>query len=156
LGRSFVLTTLAYFAESDMFGGTRVWPRSISQSWKSSNLIWLLWILGGITIVASWVRLVSSRAGWFGLTMGMVAVLASWYEEERDQLAILIGGAASFWCCFSLYSERGHCEGSPQILETMRGSSSGLRLVTTAAARLIRDELRRSPELSRAGAAWRL
>jgi hypothetical protein len=152
----FVATMLPHFLEPGAFGDARlVWPQlDLADLGSTSNAISLLWVLGGIAIVASWVGLISSRAGWLGLCIGMVAVLASWTQQENDQLVILVGGVALVLILSFVSLRRGELRrrwGKPGDYETelVRLCDGSRR----KANKLIREELRRSPDLSRAGAA---
>jgi len=152
----FLATALAHFRPLDTRDAHQfIWPIFDPTRWQSAeSLIWLLWILGSALIVASWVRLLSNRAGWLGLLIAMVGVVASWPEQETNRLAIAIGGAAVFLLLLLLSLSRGELRrsaGSPGDYEAelVRLCQGNRRM----AKRLIREEMKRLPGLSRAGAA---
>jgi hypothetical protein len=152
----FVATVIAHYRQPDPVGRTQIaLPEfDVSDFGSVSSLIWFLWILGALLIVASWVRLVSNRVGWLGLCTGMVGVIASWPEQETDRLVVLIGGVAVVLMLSLVSLKRGQLRrvaadpGNYEI-ELVRLCDGNRR----TARRLIREELKRSPGLSRAGAA---
>lgn len=151
----FVLTVIAYFVVD---GRHRVPPLERptldASYWRNaSTQIWLLWIVGSAFIVASWLRLVNQRVGWLGLATAMLGVLASWSPQDPSRRAVIALGAAILVTLLLVVAWR---EGvirhkvAPGDYEAELVALCGGRW---RARRLIRDEMKRQPWLSRAGAA---
>lgn len=152
----FLLSVLAHFATVDASSGAPFALRNldVSRVQNASTLIWALWVLGALVIVASWTRVVSGRAGWLGLCVALVAVLASWADEPRREFAIVISGLGLITILFLVWLKggrlrRGSVNPGDYETELVRLCGGDRR----KAARLIRDECKRNPRLSRAGAA---
>ena len=146
----FLLTALPYL------GITRIGlPAALPTlaGFTARDAIWLVWIAGALLIVGSWLRLVNARTGWLGLCLGMAGVLASWAERADTQRLVLVGGVAVVAVIALASTKRGALwrrTTSPSDYE-----SELARLCGSArkARRLIREELERSPTLTRSGAA---
>ena len=150
----FAMTLLAYFA---LNGRYRVppfeRPTLDAAYWLRSNTqIWMLWIVGSALLVASWLRCLTQRAGWLGLATAMVGVLASWATDEAPRRTVIAAGTATLLLLLLVMAWRGDLRRrrvKPGDYESELIALCGGR----RANRLIRDEMKRQPALSRAGAA---
>jgi hypothetical protein len=61
---------------------------------SSSTQIWLLWIIGGALVIASWLRWFTPRVGWLGVAAAMVGVIASWFVDDASQQVVIEIGTA--------------------------------------------------------------
>lgn len=130
-------------------------PGFDSQSWQNpNNLIWLLWTVGAILIVANWVGYLSNRVGWLGLCIAMTGVVASWSDEQSTQATILVGGGILVILLFLFALQQGRLR-----KESVNPGDYEAELVRLChgnkrmAERLIQHELKTSSKLGRAGAA---
>lgn len=152
----FAVTLVAYFALDDAY---RVPPFARptfdAPYWQSSNTqIWLLWIAGSALIVGSWLRWLTGRAGWLGLATAMVGVLASWSTEETTRHAVILVGVTIVAALLAVTASRGELRRrviAPGDYEAELAALCGGS--QRRANRLIRDEMKQKPGLSRAGAA---
>ena len=140
---------------------------------RSSTQIWMLWLLGGALVLASWLRWFTARVGWLGLGTVMVGVIASWFAGEATRHTAIELGTAIVSALLILVVWRGDL--LPRTLErggllpraiarggllprAVKPGDYEAELIALCgsrrrASRLIDEELQRRPELSRAGAA---
>jgi hypothetical protein len=57
------------------------------------KIVWVIWIIGSLLIVASWISLVPLDWGWFGFVITLIGVVASMYShwlvrQQRRRLPI--------------------------------------------------------------------
>jgi len=151
----FVTTLFAYFMLDERYRVPRFEMPTLDPAYwlRSSTQIWILWILGGALVVAGWLRWLTARVGWLGLAMAMVGVIASWFADEPTRhLAIQIG-TAIVSALLIVMAWRGDL-----VSRMIRPGDCEAELVALCgnrwlASRLIREERKRRPSLSRAGAA---
>ena len=131
------------------------WPTLDAAYWLSSSTqIWLLWIVGIALIVASWRRWLTRRAGWLGLAIALVGVLASSFTAEATRHAVIIVGVAILATLLAVAAWRGELARSriePGDYEAELAALCGGN--RRRAERLIHDEMEQKPGVSRAGAA---
>jgi hypothetical protein len=89
------VTVFAFFALDKRSSAPPLeWPKLEWAYWfRSSTQIWMLWIIGGAFVAASWLRWFSARVGWLGLAAAMVGVVASWFTDTASQQAVIELGA---------------------------------------------------------------
>ena len=151
----FALTVVAYFVLDGRYRVPPLEQPTLDPSyWRSSSTqIWMLWIAGSALVVTSWLRLVNPRVGWLGLATAMLGVLASWPPEDSTRRAVIVAGAGILVTLLIAVAWR---EGvvrrriAPGDYEAELIVLSGSRW---RARRLLGDEMKRNPGLSRAGAA---
>jgi hypothetical protein len=151
----FALTVIAYFVLDGRYRVPPLERPTLDASyWRSSSTqIWLLWIVGSALVAASWLRLVNPRIGWLGLATAMVGVLASWPPEDSPRRAVIAVGAAILIALLLVIAWR---EGvvrrriAPGDYEAELIALCGNRW---RVHRLLREEMKRQPGVSRAGAA---
>jgi hypothetical protein len=131
------------------------WPELRPAFWQSTRgVIWLLWIAGSVAIAASWLGALGNRAGWLGLCAAMTGVVASWPQQEETQRFILIGGAVVVILLSLISLRRGELRRETNDPGDYEGELVRLCDGSRRRARqLIRNEMMRSPKLTRAGAA---
>ena len=112
-----------------------------------------MWIAGSALLVASGLHWLTARAGWLGLATAMVGVIASWPAEEGSRHAIITVGAFSVATLFVVVTWRGELRRRRVEPGDYEAELISLCGASRRADRLIRDELKRNPSLSRAGAA---
>lgn len=121
---------------------------------ESDMATWLLWILGGLAIFGRWMRLVTPRAGWLGVCALAIGALASWPRDERWQTAVALAGLALVLALGIVLVKRGEL-----VLPKAEPGDYEAELIRLChgnrerAERYIQEERKRSPELSRVGAA---
>jgi len=151
----FALTVIAYFALDDRYRVPPLERPTLDASYwlSSSTQIWLLWIVGSALVVASWLRLVNPRIGWLGLATAMVGVLTSWPQEDSTRRAVIAVGAAILVTLLLVIAWRVGVVRrriAPGDYEAELLALCGNRW---RARRLLREEMKRQPGVSRVGAA---
>ena len=104
-------------------------------------------------LVASWLRWLTPRIGWLGLATAMVGVIASWFGDENTRHTAIQLGTAIVSAMFVLLACRSDLlprEVEPGDYEAELAALCGSR---RRANRMINEERKRRPGLSRAGAA---
>jgi hypothetical protein len=151
----FALTIIAHFVLDGRYRVPPLERPTLDASyWRSSSTqIWLLWIVGSALIVASWPRLVNARVGWLGLATAMLGVVASWPQDDATRHPVIAVGAAILVTLLLVIAWR---EGV--VRRRIAPGDYEAELIALCgnawrARRLIRDEMKRHPGLSRAGAA---
>ena len=154
-GLGFAIALFATFAlnDSDRLPSLGA-PTLDAAYWlRSSTQIWMLWLLGGALVVASWLRWFSARVGSVGFATAMVGIVASWFSNEATRHTTIEFGAALVSALLILLVWRSDLfprATTPGDYEAELIALCGSR---RRASRLIDEELQRRPELSRAGAA---
>jgi hypothetical protein len=151
----FAVTLLAYFVLDGRYAVPRFVPPALDAAYwlRSDTHIWLLWIAGAALLAASLLRFLTARAGWLGLAAAMVGVIASWFAEEETRQAVIAVGAVSVATLFIVTIWRGELRRRSVEPGDYEAELVSLCGGSRRADRLIRDELKRNPSLSRAGAA---
>ncbi len=123
---------------------------------QTDTQIWTLWIGGSLLAIGSWSGVLGRRAWWLGLCVAMVGVFASWPRVEAERSTVLAAGSAVVAVVFLamlLRGQLGRAPVAPGDYEKKLVRVCGSRY---RANKLIREERRRQPMLSRAGAALAL
>ena len=65
------------------------------------KIAWVIWIIGSLLVIASWIALVPLDWGWFGFVVTLIGVVASMYShwlarQQRRRLAIDANNIVSF------------------------------------------------------------
>jgi hypothetical protein len=115
--------------------------------------IWLLWILGGLAVVGSWLRMLGPRIGWLGLCLAMTGVIASSVERAAAQRLVMACGVIVVALLAMVSVQRGELGQPSAAAGDYEAELVALCGSKRKAERLIREEQERSPALSRVGAA---
>lgn len=152
----FAVTVIAYLALDDRYRVPPFERPTLEPAyWLSSNThIWLLWLTGSALILGSGLRWLTRLAGWLGLAAAMVGVIASWLTDETWRHATIRIGTAALVALLVVIVARGELhrrkvkpgDYEAELIVLCNGSRR-------RADRLIDDEMKRKPGLSRPGAA---
>jgi hypothetical protein len=115
-------------------------------------LIWIMWVAGGALLLAGWLGRVDRAVGWAGLWIGAVGFAAYLTPGLRGRVAVIAIGVILLLILAPLHRKRsvsGRWDPLDHEAELIRLCHGDKQM----AERLIRHELERSPEFSRAGAA---
>jgi hypothetical protein len=152
----FAVTLLAYFVLDGRYRVPSFEPPTLAPAYwlRSDTQIWLLWIAGSLLLIASWLRWSTAQAGWLGLAAAMVGVVASWPADEATRRAIIMAGTATLAALLLVMAWRGELRQQAiapgDYVAELTALCGGSRW---KASRLIREEQKRRPGLSQAGAA---
>jgi hypothetical protein len=151
----FAITLLAHFALNERYRLPPLEAPTLDSAYwlRASTQIWILWILGGALVIASWLRWFTARVGWLGLATAMVGVIASWFPGEATRHTTIQLGTALVSALLILLVWRRDV--LPRAIEPGDYEAELVELCGSRrrASRLIREEMKRRPGLSRPGAA---
>jgi len=132
-----------------------VWPDDFSIGSLTpevvDTLVAVTWVGGLVLVIASWLRIVSTKIGWVGFIVAMCAVVISWQDDPLSRGAVVAAGAVLLAILFSsahVGKRRGPRPGD-YIAELIRLCHGDRRQAT----RLINYELKRRPKYTRQAAA---
>jgi len=83
-----------------------VWPDDFSIGSLTpevvDTLVAVTWVGGLVLVIASWLRIVSTKIGWVGFIVAMCAVVISWQDDPLSRGAVVAARAVLLAILFSL------------------------------------------------------